>query len=247
MQLNKTPAQLKYKARQLLQGNFRNAIFLLAASNLIISCLTFVFDSRVPTSVISMVISYLINFVLTILSSVFMVGQCSFYLKLACKQKVSFQDLFEGFKVYPEKTVVSQIILQLLTSVPLIPGFLLAQEISAGIDPTFTTLPTYNESTMWMTILGFVVYLWLSMMFSQTHYLLLDFPELSALDLLKKSYILMKGHKRRLFLLQLSFLPLTFLSLFSLGLGFLFLLPYQYMTQTLFYLDLVSSNTTEGF
>lgn len=242
MQLNKTPSQLKQQAKILLRGNYKNAITLMVTSNLIISCLTLIFGSNSTSSIASMIIDYGINFILTILSSVFMVGQCSFYLKLVCKQKVSFQDLFEGFRIYPEKTVISQILIQIFTSIPLIPGFLLAWEISSSIDLTFNTLPTYNTSTMWLTIVGFIVYIWLSMMFSQTHYILLDFPELSALDLLRKSFILMKGHKRRLFLLQLSFIPLTLLSILSLGIGFLFLVPYQYMAYTLFYLDLVSTH-----
>lgn len=245
MRINRTTTQLKQLAKMRLRGNYKNAILLMVASNLIISCLTLVFGGSSTTSIASMVMDYLINFILTILSAVFMVGQCSFYLKLSCGQPVSFQDLFEGFKVYPEKTVISQLLLQILLSIPLIPGFILAWEIAGSIDPTFQTLPTYNATTFWLTIAGYVIYIWLTLMFSQTRYILLDFPDLSAMDLLKKSRQLMKGNKGRLFLLDLSFLPLSLLSILSFGIGFLFLLPYMYMTHTLFYLDLVSCEDEE--
>ena len=50
----------------------------------------------------------------------------------------------------------------------------------------------------------------------------------------------MKGHKGRLFYIGLSFIPLKLLAILSLGIGFLWVYPYQYMTQTLFFLDLMN-------
>ena len=50
----------------------------------------------------------------------------------------------------------------------------------------------------------------------------------------------MKGNVGRLLYLQVSFIPMTLAGLLSFGIGFLFVLPYQNMTYTLFYLDLIA-------
>ncbi len=56
---------------------------------------------------------------------------------------------------------------------------------------------------------------------------------------------MMKGHKRRLFRLELSFLPLMLLCVLSFGIGFLWLNPYMQMTYTCFFLDLMNPRDTE--
>ena len=54
----------------------------------------------------------------------------------------------------------------------------------------------------------------------------------------------MRGHKRRLFLLQLSFFPLMLLSLLSLGIGNLWLRPYMDVAYAFFFLNLMRARTT---
>ena len=90
-----------------------------------------------------------------------------------------------------------------------------------------------------MLILGAGVSWWINLRYSQVYYLLLDFPDYSAKELLKMSWKLMKGNVGRLLYIQVSFLPLTLAGLLSFGIGLLFVQPYQNMTYTLFYLDLI--------
>ena len=47
----------------------------------------------------------------------------------------------------------------------------------------------------------------------------------------------MKGHKFDLFCLMLSFLGWVILSMFTLGIGYLWLAPYMYTTMAAFYED----------
>ena len=89
-------------------------------------------------------------------------------------------------------------------------------------------------------LLGTIVLAPLRLALSQTYYLLLDFPDASAKEVLLTSIKIMKGNKWRLFKLELSFLPLQIVCLLSLGIGFLWLNPYMRMTQTLFFLDLMN-------
>ena len=58
-------------------------------------------------------------------------------------------------------------------------------------------------------------------------YILKDDPEISAMDALKKSWELTNGHKMKLFWLGFSFIGWMILSLLTLGIGFLFLVPYM--------------------
>ena len=50
---------------------------------------------------------------------------------------------------------------------------------------------------------------------------------------------IMKGKKRKLFTIQLSFLPLMLLSMLTLGIGDLWLTPFMNMTMALYFLDIM--------
>jgi uncharacterized membrane protein len=71
-----------------------------------------------------------------------------------------------------------------------------------------------------------------------TDFILKDDKEISAVDALFKSWKMTKGHKMRLFWLALSFIGWAILSLLTLGIGFLFLVPYYEATFAHYYEDL---------
>ena len=69
-------------------------------------------------------------------------------------------------------------------------------------------------------------------------YLLVDEPDLSITDTLKKSRIMMKGHKFDVFYLELSFIGWAILGIFTLGIGYLWLMPYMVTSVGVFYRDI---------
>lgn len=69
-------------------------------------------------------------------------------------------------------------------------------------------------------------------------YLLHDYPTLSTKEALKTSREMMKGHKWDLFVLDISFIGWYFLAMLTLGIGVLWVLPYQYVALSHFYDDL---------
>lgn len=73
--------------------------------------------------------------------------------------------------------------------------------------------------------------------YALTPFLLVDCPELSALQCIKLSNQMMKGHKFDLFYLYLSFIGWILLSLLTLGIGLLWLVPYMQTSTASFYLD----------
>lgn len=234
MYKKKTSAQLKQAARGIMMGKYRNAISILLASDLIVSTLS-LFTTTSSTSYMGIVIGFIISFILVLFGTILSVGQCSFYLNIACDGPYQFSDLFTGFKIHPDKTIITQLIIQLLTTLPLIPAMVVI------------IMAVYAEEMILLFLLGCILLIfgcgiswWISLKYSQVYYLLLDFPDYSAKELLKMSWKLMKGNVGRLLYLQVSFIPMTLAGLLSFGIGFLFVLPYQNMTYTLFYLDLIT-------
>jgi uncharacterized membrane protein len=77
--------------------------------------------------------------------------------------------------------------------------------------------------------------------YSQTFYLLADHPELSATEAIQKSQDLMRGHKGRLFWLNLSFIGWYLLGALALGVGTIFVIPYHQMALANFYVELTGT------
>lgn len=73
---------------------------------------------------------------------------------------------------------------------------------------------------------------------SQAVYILADKPETGIIECLKESYKLTKGYKWNIFVLQLSFIGLALLTILTLGIGTLWLLPYIEVTNAQLYLYL---------
>lgn len=69
--------------------------------------------------------------------------------------------------------------------------------------------------------------------------------QISALDCITESKLLMYGHKMRYFLLQLSFLGWILLGVLTLGIGFLWISPYMTATNAAFYNDLVGGPSVD--
>ena len=91
-------------------------------------------------------------------------------------------------------------------------------------------------TTLWSLLLiipGYIKYY----AYALTPYILIDNPELSANQAINLSIKMMKGHKLDLFILHLSFIGWFFLSIFTLGIGLLWLMPYMMAAQAAFYQD----------
>lgn len=90
--------------------------------------------------------------------------------------------------------------------------------------------------SLWSFLLiipGFIKYY----AYALTPYILIDNPELSANQAINLSQKMMKGHKFDMFILHLSFIGWIFLSIFTFGIGLLWLLPYMMTAQAAFYQD----------
>lgn len=91
-----------------------------------------------------------------------------------------------------------------------------------------------------------IVYLLsVSLLYSLTTYIAYDNKENTALEVVNESARLMKGNRWKIILLELSFIGWAILTVFTLGIGYLWLLPYMQVAMVCFYDRLVQPKTNE--
>ncbi|MGE9294341.1 MAG: DUF975 family protein, partial [Puniceicoccales bacterium] len=89
-------------------------------------------------------------------------------------------------------------------------------------------------------VLGLIIAVTIvSLILSQVFYILADDPDAQIFESFKRSRALMTGNKWRLFRLQLIFMLLALGCLFTLMIGYLWLVPYMHCTLTCFYESLL--------
>jgi uncharacterized membrane protein len=127
--------------------------------------------------------------------------------------------------------------------------------ISRGKEPRleYLFLGFNHFATALVTYLLLLLYIFLWMLllivpgiiaalgYSMTFYILADDPVQKPRDALKKSKSMMDGHKEKLFYLCLRFFLLAILCILTLGIGFLWLIPYIHVTMANFYEDVKGS------
>lgn len=82
-------------------------------------------------------------------------------------------------------------------------------------------------------------------MYSMVPYLLHDYPELTPREAMKISREMMSGQKWNLFVLDLTFIGWIMLSIFTAGIGMIFVEPYMSTTRAAYYEDLKSEKLVE--
>lgn len=99
---------------------------------------------------------------------------------------------------------------------------------------------------LWLSIITEIfVFLWSLLLvipgiikmyaYSMAPYILADNPELTAREALSRSKEIMNGHKFDLFVLQLSFFWWNLLAVITLGIGYIYVVPYMSATVVNFY------------
>jgi uncharacterized membrane protein len=93
-------------------------------------------------------------------------------------------------------------------------------------------------------VFSLIVFL-IKLPFMMSYYLPADMKDMTAGEILKMSAWLMKGNKIKMTAMLLSFIPMIFLSIFSLGLARLWIDPYIKASLACFYLDTAASKSAE--
>ena len=117
---------------------------------------------------------------------------------------------------------------------------------------TGLSLGTFSAGSLVLILIGFILYLasfiWLIMKsyyYSLAQIIAADDESLNPTESVEKSYNLMKGNRGKLFILQLSFIGWAILSIFTLGIGYLWLVPYIQFAEIAFYKYFLDKNDTK--
>ncbi|MCW1940994.1 DUF975 family protein [Bacillus anthracis] len=86
-----------------------------------------------------------------------------------------------------------------------------------------------------------------SFSYSMTYFIINDHPEYSLNEAITESRRMMDGHKMEYFILCLSFIGWFILSCITLGIGFLWLIPYFYTTSAAFYEEIAEEYYEKKF
>ncbi len=97
------------------------------------------------------------------------------------------------------------------------------------------------------TVLFIVPGVILSYGFRMAPYILAEHPECGGWEALSESWKMMRGHKLRLFCLDISFIGWSILCAFTCGIGYLWLTPYTKASEAIFYLELAGDYYAAGY
>lgn len=235
-------AQLKSIAKERSldkYGTLITANVLIFVIQLIISGITTVSSSG---SIIIFIINQIITLVVNILLGILVSGKAYLYMNLVYSQTISASDIFFGLRQHPEKAVILQslfVVVNFLASIPAKLIFFFFYR---------TQSPNLYYILLIVLACGTIVNIYVSLTYSQVFFLLHDFPERSAKELLLTSKNLMQGNRFRLLYLNLSFIPIYILGIVSLFIPLLWISVYRYASVAAFYQDLIAkaANTASG-
>lgn len=130
----------------------------------------------------------------------------------------------------------------------------IARKEEAKLGMLFSGFKYYGKTLgLFLLIILFTI-LWLLLLivpgiiaaisYSMSFYILRDNPEIKAMDAIDASKKMMVGYKWKYFCLCLRFIGWFILGILSLGIGFLWIIPYFYISLAKFYED-VKANSVE--
>ena len=172
------------------------------------------------------VMSLLLTFFVNLFSGIYLYGLTCIFVKLQYGQQPRFSDLFLGFRESQNKVLAISLVQAVIYMVAMIPAMICTYFAGDGIGFAVYVL---------FMIVWAVAVIYGRLLFYPAVYLLLDYPNLSAKEILQRSARLMKGHKKELLVLELSFWPMWLLAVLSLGIASLWVRSYVQSTMAAYY------------
>ena len=157
----------------------------------------------------------------------------------------------------------ANMLLQIFLLVPLTVGYanalrrLLTLQDDEIVKNTFKiSFHNYWHKVWGMLLANILLMLWFLLLiipgiiktfsYAMTKYILEENPELGASDAIHRSRMMMKGHKFDLFWLYLSFIGWGLLCILTLGIGFIWLIPYMETAEAAFYEEVKADYALNG-
>lgn len=215
----------------------------LITANILIFLIQFVAFSLanlfVSDNIFYLVINQLMMLIINTLLGVLVSGKAYLYLNLIYSQTTSTSDVFFGLKQHPDKAALIQ-------SVFVWTSFVASLPMTVAM---YMLRTTKNQQFIGLWVLAalfaLAVKLYISITFSQAFFVLHDFPDRSAKEILLTSRRLMYGNRFKLLYIYVSFIPLYLFGVLTFFIPLLWVSVYRYATVAAFYQDLMASNNTK--
>ena len=228
--MERTSAELKRLAREKLAGHWGLVIGAILLQALIVVAILLPFEFIFSGGGMVQFVAYLVAaMILGIISTIMQCGITRMMLCFARGQQAGIGMMFGEFTKRPDRYIVGTLLMfgiemacLLCWLVGGLQGRMLANVIGAAL-----------------YLAGAVVMVVIFLRYGLVFFLLVDDPQMGALEAFRESARLMDGRKGRLFYIGLSFIGMYLLGVCSCGLGMLWVTPYTEQTLVSFYLDTI--------
>ena len=235
---------IKKRAGNALNGNMGNAILgMLAvfaahlAGSLLASSLF------AGTDTLSLILNQVFLFIISLIAAIVSAGMSYMYLNIARQKDYSLADLFYFFKNQPDRVIVAAFVMALIDLLVTIPYYY--YEFTADVGETLEQQTTFMMVSLMLLLIASALNTVLTSPFALTYYLLSENQDMDGLTALRQSAQLMKGNLIRFLLMLLSFVPVMLLSVFTMYIALLWIIPYMDMSRTVFYIKLLEYRERE--
>lgn len=203
-------------------------------------------------SIVQYYSSELLSFILNVLSVIIEVplsfGLINSYIKLYNDEEIRLSDLFNfGFKNFKKSwkitwqillKLIIPFIIMLLSIVLIVIGVYKIYGISLLNSIDFISTIGYSFLIICGVILYIISLIWgimKSYYYKLSYIVAIENPDIISKDAVLKSQELMKGNRSKLFWLHISFIGWAILALCTIGIGYLWLVPYEQLAMIAFY------------
>ncbi len=238
--------ELKRYAKQAMSGKYGTLILAFVVVQALALISSMLSSALFPgEETLDLVLGYAFTFILTLLINVISAGLNYMYLNIARGKAYSLNDLIYFYKHHPDRVIVATFFLAVLNLLTMLPYTIYGNTNTPAEGASLEAQITWMYTSIFLMLVGMIVYQILSIPLEMTYYILADRPELKGTDALKESIEMMQGNFGRYLMLKVSFIPLMFLSVFTFYIALLWVLPYMIMTETMFYRDLTGELTAQ--
>lgn len=224
-------------AKQFLSGKWGIAILAMMAAPALNTIGTMAAIKLFPgDSFLAWLLGEAFLFIVSLLSMVISTGYNFMLLNMARGREYRFGNLIYMFKKGSDGVLSAALIMALIDTVLMIPFYYMVN-MTAPAAETMEAVLEWSQPIMYSALAATVLGVVIKLPFAMAFYILADNPQMKGREALRKSASLMKGHMMQYLVLQISFIPLMFLSILFLYVGLLWVMPYIYATNTIFYMD----------
>ena len=229
--------EIKLQAKKALQGHIGTVVLgILAVYGL--NMLGTVLSTNLfsGTSVLDWILSEVFMLVVSLIVGIISAGLGYMLLNISRGKEFSLGDLGYFFRNQPDRVIIAGFVLAVIQLVTAIPYYYASFTIDPGV--TIDSQIQWLSMTLGLLAVSTLLNFLISLPFAMTYYCLADDTELGGIQALKESARMMKGNLWRYVKLNLSFVPLLLLSVFTFYIALFWIIPYMEMSMATFYRDL---------